>query len=178
MPPFASPLYHEACELPLNIHFDQATSSSRLDHKQPPAQPISPKASRTVSFSASVRVRPTLHLNDYSDDEVEQCWYASYEFKAMKHQVKVGAKFMDKGILVVQGEDFPTRGLEIFTKKQSQQRVRDRRASSDAVFNEQSLQQTQGIVDSEAIARVYRSVSVACLVRAQNVAAKDRLDIQ
>ena len=151
MPPFSNPLYHT-----VDYNSDSAdhcssastiSSCSRLDQEEPTpiTQAISPKAKRSVSFSPVVKARPTLHINSYTDEEMDQCFYTAHEMKSMKLEVKVGAKFLDKGFLAVANEEeFPTRGLELYSKAESKRRCELRFAATNAVLEQQKIQRAQG----------------------------------
>jgi hypothetical protein len=42
----------------------------------------------TISFDETVKIYPTLHIQDYTRDEVGRAWYSRFDLKAMKRQCR------------------------------------------------------------------------------------------
>ena len=141
--------------------------------------PKTKTSKRSISFNQTVKVRKTRHIKAYTNDEIYACWYTDHDFQVMKHSVKVGAKFCDKGLIDRndQAHEFPARGLENFTKKGKEQKIKNKRLARDAVLDEQDRQRAKGIVDEEAIKRAYQGVSIVCQLAAHSTAVQDRVDI-
>jgi hypothetical protein len=136
-----------------------------------------PEPRRTVAFSQTVSIRKTMHVNNYSDDEVDACWYSAYEFDRMRKDVRFAAKLLQNGMLEQDTADkCCRRGVEHLERKVKLQRIRNRSAASDAVFEEQELQREEGICEPEYIARVYKPPSASSQASAHAIALKDEID--
>jgi hypothetical protein len=49
---------------------------------------LNPNTMKSVTFSSTVRVRRTLHRNNFSEDEIEAYWFSGKEFKRMRREVQ------------------------------------------------------------------------------------------
>jgi hypothetical protein len=89
-------------------------------------QPLAPKPKRTVAFAPTVTGRPTIHVNDYSDDEIQTCWFNDDEFKAIKKDVRFAAKLLtNDGLLEKCDEHNFQRGIEMHTRKGAHRRLQN-----------------------------------------------------
>jgi hypothetical protein len=52
---------------------------------------------RVVSFYVNAKVKRTLHVNDYSDEEYRACWYTTQEMARMRMEALTIAALMDAG---------------------------------------------------------------------------------
>jgi hypothetical protein len=139
--------------------------------------PAKPEPRRTVAFSHTVSVRKTMHVDNYSDDEFDACWYNNYEFDMMRKKVRYAAKLLQNGMLEQDTADkCCPRGVEHLLRKVALKRIRKRVAARDAVLEEQELQWEEGICEPEYIARVYKVTSVSSQASAHAIALKDELD--
>lgn len=99
---------------------------------------------RRVSFRIDVEVVPTLHVDDFSDQERDQCWYSRQESYDMKMERKETIKRMNK----LSMEDYPTvdddgsyfRGLESKTREGSRAKQWNIVESNMIVMDEQFRQ--------------------------------------
>jgi hypothetical protein len=142
--------------------------------------PITPKATRAISFSPDVRVKKTLHLNNYSNDEIDACWYNEAETKAIREQARRTVEQM-QAEADLDGPKYCTRGLEILTAEGRRQRMENRFQAWDAVLNEQERQVEEGIwEDDEATAARYGDCCYASMVTAsmQGVSDQRVLDVR
>jgi hypothetical protein len=118
-----------------------------------------------------------MHINNYSDDEVDACWYNDYEFDMMRKNVRSAAKLLQNGMLEQDAADkCCRRGVEHLERKVTLQRQRNRLASTLAVLEEQELQWEEGICEPEYIARVCKAISASSQASAHAIALKDELD--
>jgi hypothetical protein len=125
------------------------------------------KAERAVSFCASVKIRSSLHINDYTNSEVDNCWFAPEDYKEMKRETRHTVDLIERKIKFDE-EEYCRRGVEHKTDEVTAVRWKERAAAIDAVMDEQDIQIDESICDPEMIAivytdRVYRSKMAAYL---------------
>lgn len=152
---------------------------------------------KCVSFHDFVSVRHTIHIKNYSDDEVNACWYTRHEVKKIRENARHIAKLLETGTLTkLQNDDGPntedyncTRGIENLTRTNLMQRQKIRMAAWFAVFDEQDQQDEQygehfstnhDWYDSEhIIAQLYKQAPGAASNqrRAYEIALRDHLDV-
>lgn len=142
---------------------------------------------RSVSFSpgAEVHFGAVIHIDDYSEAEKYDCWYHADEMREIRREVKdtvalmnrnapiheinrVSEKKNDAGMYVT----FSTRGLEGKTREEKRYRRENRLASLSAVFDEQTLQEMDGISDPTFIAMAYAEYSYPMQIAAFQRAAE------
>jgi hypothetical protein len=155
-------------------HYEHAYSS-----KTQTKQLLAPKAKRTVAFAPTVTGNTTLHVNDYSNDEIQSCWFNDVEYKAIKKDIRFAAKLLtdNNGLLGKDDEHDCQRGLEMHTRKGAHRRLQNKLVARQAVLDEQNLQWEEGVYDPEYLAMVYQVVSSSCQATARDIALKDQLDV-
>ena len=129
---------------------------------------------RVVSFSVNGRVKRTLHVNDYSDEEYRACWYSRQEMTRMRREVLTIAALMDAGwSSIIPGADSVERsinqmGLENRTSLGQRRLVEIRTLAWDSVFDEQERQRHFGYPTDkqDAIAHAYREFTLDCQIKA------------
>jgi hypothetical protein len=142
---------------------------------------ILPNGRRTVSFSAGAVIHwgAVLHLDDYSEAEKCDCWYQFDEMREIRKEVKDTVALMNQNVLIDELSRFPgkatyaaadasvtTRGLEGKTRVGKRHRKETRFASLAAVFDEQTLQENDGVCDPTMIAMAYAEYSYPVQVAA------------
>ena len=93
-------------------------------------------------------------------------WYDADELEEFKKSRKATARRMDKGSVL---EDDCTRGLEVKTKAGMKHRHYEILGALNAVLDEQDNQEKNGVINHEAIARIYQMYS-----RQSGVVARER----
>jgi hypothetical protein len=152
------------------------------EHSHPPTPnttkaPFSPKPRRTVAFSQTVSARTTLHVNNYTDDEIDACWYDDCEKEMMRKEVRSVVTLLKNGMLEQDTEQYCRRGgLECHTQEVALQRLKNRTAVLEAVLEEQEFQREEGIWEPWYIARAYKAASPTSQANAHAIALKDQLD--
>jgi hypothetical protein len=134
---------------------------------------LAPKPKRTISFGKSVMVRQTLHINSYSDDEIQACWFGDDDLQAIKKDVRYDISMLTDGL---DNEKYCRRGLEMHFRKGGRRRQQNKSAAIKAVLDEQELQWENDVYDPEYLATVYQAISSYCQTTARAIALKDRLD--
>jgi len=124
-------------------------------------------STRKVSFREA-RSIDTIHLTDYSNEEVEGTWYSSKDIKKMKAEANSTALELSMGMMSLNSDDpdddpdHCARGLEPRMPYSSMKRDQTKAMAVQVVLDEQSLQQEDGIPHPEWIANAYAGVAKAC----------------
>jgi hypothetical protein len=115
---------------------------------------LEPKPERSVTFFPGVNVRRTLHINDFSDDEFDACWFSNEDYNTMKKVVKRTVSMIEKKVMIDE-VNFSQRGIEGRTKEATVLRLGSRLTVLDAVLDEQQIQLAKGARDDELLAMAY-----------------------
>ena len=149
------------------------TTSTSKYNQSPSREKVSVKLS--VCFHARVRCRKTIHLNEFSDDEISACWYSDQQYSNMKEEVQNVADLIDRGLLGADNTRYCLRGAESKAPLQSRRRRKIRLAVHREVLKEQALQWAEGTLDPEFIARVCQVESARSLAYARRLALEDEV---
>jgi hypothetical protein len=126
-----------------------------------------------VAFTSMVRVMGVLHLDDFSDEEVQACYCDDTEFMSMKTDVKVTAKLVEMGDLPNDTSNYCRRGTEYRTGEGARRRLFNKKGGRDVVFDEQDAQWDCDIFDQDAIASLYVAATRHCQIEAHRLALQD-----
>jgi len=132
------------------------------------ALPQTMEQDRRISFNRQVRSRRSLHVNDYTHGEIRRCWYSALEQQALT----------DEAVFASALSDDNESGMEHRTLCGRERRIRNGSAARRAVLAEQRAQKARGIVDPNALAIAYQSVSGRCMKAAEIQGAKDCIESQ
>mmetsp|Transcript_12211 Transcript_12211/g.35422 ORF Transcript_12211/g.35422 Transcript_12211/m.35422 type:complete len:249 (+) Transcript_12211:241-987(+) len=122
---------------------------------------------KTVTFHECVRVKKTIHINNYTDDEIDACWFSRQDMANIRQDIVAALQSSSSSSLSPSGPDAAEmRGLECRTEQGSQQRRRDRHESLSSVLDEQELQRHERQFDDEMIAAVYSDTTQQAQLRA------------
>ena len=115
------------------------------------------RRARTVSFLPSVRIRQTIRINDYTDDEIASAWYDETELDTVISDIKTTLLLIEEEGVAAANSDPErcTRGLESYTPEGQRLKERSRMKAKDAVLDEQEFQDETGIFDPELLADLY-----------------------
>ena len=115
------------------------------------------KQHKTVSFHEVVKAKKTIHISDFSAEEIRSCWYKDEDYEVMKRDVRFEVNLLENDCLV-ENQSMMTRtarGLEIYSSTAGQVRREIKRRARNAVLEEQRLQREEGSYDPEFIAEIY-----------------------
>jgi hypothetical protein len=128
---------------------------------------LEPKPRRSVSFTAQVSVRDTLHIDDYTDVEHDACWFISKDYENMKKEINCTVGLIEKKAIIDEIH-YCRRGVERRTKEASESRHHTRIATIDAVLDEQYVQShdIDTINGPELIAIAYMEFNYRCQMAA------------
>jgi hypothetical protein len=163
MPPLSSSYDNHARA----IHFE-------TEHSYSVCAPLTkrpyPKAKKVVTFQQSVKAKKTLHINNYTEEEIQACWFDDDESKQMKEEFRLAANLAMNGLLPQES----SRGLELYTKE-AQSRRQHKATAREEVLDEQELQWDEGAYDPEYIAQIYEAASASSRARARSTGFQDEL---
>jgi hypothetical protein len=144
-------------------------------------QELSPKSARDirrkVTWNPTVNGRSVLHINDFTDEEVQAAWFRAHEFECIRADIRLAVALIERGDLPQDTLQYTKRGLEYRTEVGAQLREDNKTAARDAVLDEQEDQWNAGIFDSETLSRIYISRSCHCQVEARKQGLQDESDV-
>lgn len=126
-----------------------------------------------VRFFERVQVRKTIHVKNFTKDEIDACWYSDQDFDCMRDDVYIAGNLIDEGLLETDNEDCCRRGAEDHAPLQSRRRRKIKRAVREAVKEEQRLQWEENSSDPEFIAQISQIKSSPSLQLARERALND-----
>jgi hypothetical protein len=134
---------------------------------------ITPKSRRSVSFAPQVDSQQySLHLKDYTEEEIKATWYTNDEYKMVKLAYRVTVSMVAQGELLPPDQCF--RGLEHKTNEGMQARMMSQFHSLSAVMDEQDRQRKEGERDDVHLARIYMSDTAQCMAAAHCMGLNDQ----
>lgn len=109
------------------------------------------KRTKSVAFSPNVLVYRTTHINDFTDEEIQNAWYNDKEMRDIVSECvdMISSKKTDE-------EQFCMRGLECRTPQGQKRRTSNRFCTIDAVLEEQEAQWECDEYDVERIRTISR----------------------
>lgn len=158
-----------------------------------------PRPKRSVSFHVSVTVRPSLHIVDYTENEINLCWYKAEEYRSIRADIHRAVNCLQKQHQQQEQQheqqqgEYPAaqhehkheentnercwRGIECKTRQSRSRRQQLRLSGWYAVFSEQERQGWSKTCEpSHIIAHAYGSASAPAVAIARAVAISDELD--
>ncbi|KAL3922753.1 MAG: hypothetical protein SGILL_002030 [Bacillariaceae sp.] len=118
-------------------------------------EPVTQK--KGITFNSRVSVRRTIHVANYTEAEIEACWFTSKEYNEIRTSLRDTLLLVEEGKVTDDCETFCRRGLECFSKEGMDGRRRRRTKAKFAVFDEQDRQFDQDEeMDDEKIGKAYR----------------------
>jgi hypothetical protein len=128
-----------------------------------------------VHFDEQVRVRKSINLVEFSDDEISTCWYSNEEFIAMKEKVHITGHqgFFETDDITANNNRWCRRLAEAHASLQARLRRKIKRAVRDAVLEEQWLQWNEGYHDPDFIAYVSSILSARSKASARQIGLED-----
>jgi hypothetical protein len=131
---------------------------------------------RKVTFYERVKVNTVIHLNHFSVEEFECCWYQKADLQRIKEELLLTVKLMKIGDLPKDTLRYCRRGTEFRTREGALRRLLNKEVARDTVHDEQDGQWNEGIFDPDVLASVYIAATRQCQVEAQLMGSKDEKD--
>jgi hypothetical protein len=124
---------------------------------------------RSVNFCRHVRVRTTLHLSNFTDDELESYWYSTLDFSQMKRDVLFAASLLQRNedrLECNDAEAVCTRGVKSKTSWGAQRKAKRRVKLLNFVLDEQIYQAERGRQDEDMLARLCQACTKTSVLEA------------
>lgn len=118
------------------------------------------------------------HLDEFTDEEVADIWFAPDEYADMKNEYKETVFLIEMGKALDEAEHHTARGLEYRTQEGAWARYENKRDAYNAVLDEQDNQWKEDCDDEEALRRVYLEHSTKCAANAAKLAQEDAREAQ
>jgi hypothetical protein len=131
---------------------------------------------RKVAFDKVVKVRKTLNLSSYTQDEIRHTWYTHEDMRRICTENRATVALLDKngGQLSENDHTITIRGMECRTKQGARWRMKNKILSRKKVLREQERQRDNDVGnDPECIYMVYYSIASKCQTEAIKLALKD-----
>ena len=138
-------------------------------------QATGPLSAKCVSFNDIISAIAVTHINDYTQEDINETWYQKEDYQNMRKGMKQSIKFMVKYGIVDDDLEFCSRGLE--TGADRRQRRQNKNESFAVVNNEQQLQRIEGSDLSELIAMLYSVYAFPCQQTAYMQGVRDAQDV-
>lgn len=129
-----------------------------------------------VAFVPTVSVHRIMRVDDYTEEEIKNCYYHKEEFQAVKDELRETVRLIQSGELKTDTKKFARRGTEFRLPDGARQRRRNKELAWEAVFSEQDAQWNDGEFDPEILAEIYESASKQSQIAAHIIALNDQRD--
>jgi hypothetical protein len=172
MVPSFSLIEHQQEQVCLNSSSFSMVPESTLKPSLPLPVVEQPEGQATVAFSDYVRVRRTIHIESYTQEEKTDTWYSKEELRSIREEVNHTVKLYTSGE-PIDKELYSIRGVEYWTPSLAEQRVKNKMIGRDAVLMEQEFQVYMGWNDTERMAKSYQECTYQCQVSATMMGAAD-----
>lgn len=156
----------------LSVSISSEHAEPRLATSKGPLTP-SPKEAKGVTFNERVKAKKTIHISDFSEQEIESYWYTEEEFSRMKKDVRFESNLVENECLGQESTRYCIRGLENFTPDGANKRIKNKEECRAIVLEEQYLQHKEGSNDQEYIAEIYSKAVASARSEARALALQD-----
>ena len=137
------------------------------------------KKTKSVTFKPTVAARKTIHINNYTAEEIFACWWTDEEHTMIQKRTLLEASALLE-TEVTEEADYQKscfRGLELYVKHIAEKGTAHKDAALRAVLQEQSLQREEGSYDPEYIAEIYQDCTSLAREKASFSGVKDSLEV-
>jgi hypothetical protein len=133
--------------------------------------------SRRLKFKEFVNIRPTLHISDYTDQEMSNTWYSRKEMKRIKRDISETAVHVSRGAYDGDDDYHCSRGIEVFCfREYALNRKTNKILGLKTVLDGQARHEILQIMDPETVRLGYqRAVAKRCSDEARRRGGSDEL---
>jgi hypothetical protein len=112
---------------------------------------------KSVRFNKRVRIQKIRHINDFSQQRVDDIWFTKSEYENMKAETlaTLGLMLAEKPL----GNHLTAKGLEYILPAASEQRQKDKHTHLHSILDEQDQQWASDIYDAQRIADISRTLT-------------------
>ena len=158
-------------ELPI-IDYGQCSDTASASSTTTRRPITTPKSRRSVSFAPQVDSQSSLHLKDYTEEEIKATWYTNDEYTMVKLAYRMTVSMVAQGELLPPDQCF--RGLEQKTPEGQQTRMMSQIQSLSAVMDEQDRQRKEGELDDVHLGLIYMAETAQCMAAAHCMGLSDQ----
>jgi hypothetical protein len=133
---------------------------------------------RRVTFFPQVFVRETIHIHNFSPDELAASWYGKEELDVIKNDMVTVVRLIVSGEYTGDTENLCARGCEFRHKEGARQRQMNKLNGILSVLDEQLRQERRGYIDDIELARVYISANAPCRIAAYSFGKNDEIAVK
>lgn len=153
---------------------DTSDRSYLTERRAAPAVPQDVPEDRRVRFATgNPQTFSILGRAEYTNEEKKSSWFQEDEYAQITKDCCKQVRKLEKGE-ELRDKKYCSRGLEAHTRRASEAKSRTRRASFDAVLDEQDRQYEEGILDDDLISQFYIDASASSQLWAHRVALLDQ----
>jgi len=114
---------------------------------------------QSVSFKPTVSAYLTKHINEYTKEEIQNCWYNDKETRAIYSDCMSVIKSMIKHKEQSTSSSYCVRGLEYRTPEGQKRRMSNKFCAMDTVLDEQEMQWQHNEDDVDELRDIYSTYS-------------------
>lgn len=144
--------------------------------EKPKPKPIESQK-RRVTFKQVVAVRPIKHVDNMTDEELDDIWYNRDDFDGFKMSFLRIVKLLSSGAYLGDDENNCARGLEGRTREGAFLRKANKYHGRQAVLCEQQRQRNLGINDENFISKAYIVENLRCRLTALERGIQDQNEV-
>ena len=142
------------------------------------------KKTRRVSFNKRVHVKLSLHLNNYTDQEILDTWFTEHEYQDMKESTQALVSLVEQqqeqerdlppDVAQTIEEESDCGGILVHTAEGRRVRALRKSHARFVVFKEQHKQFECGVFDEDYMAFLYEQVSAVSKEEALRTASSNK----
>lgn len=140
---------------------------------QPQQQQQQSKSGRRIRFNTRVAVKETIHVNEYTDEELFLTWYRKSDFSKMKTSYAYIVQLLGAGRYQGDTDEMTSRGLEYRHREGAMKRKANKLNALYAVLDEQERQWSSGYESDETLRNIYLQHSTHCRHAAHAMGQRD-----
>ena len=124
-------IVHPSNTIIIEEHAGECSMTTTTKMNQPLTSKPQRKQHKSISFNNIVKVRQSIHVLDYTDDEISACWYNDTEFDTIRANIAYELHLLQNGLLQ-ESNECCRRGLESFSARLMAQRRKSASLSREA----------------------------------------------
>ena len=143
------------------------TKTTNKEESASPSSSLEPLP--PVKFLPYALVYDVIHIDDYTEKEIEACWYNSRDYKGMKKDIKHTVQMIESNQTVDENKGYCVRGVEDHTTDAKIPKYRRQERAIQAVLDQQEYEDDDHDNDEDspdddsdhAIAQAYRKQTLS-----------------
>ena len=128
---------------------------------------------RRVQFKETVAVRPIVHVDNMSEDDISAIWFSKADFDIMKKSFASTVRMLTFGEFSGDNDEHCARGLEFRTRNGALERRENKWNALNATLDEQDRQRELGISNELLLSQIYITENKHCRIAALNLGLRD-----